>query len=54
MHHGTTVETPTPVINVLTNLAGVINRIDYARTGLTLERMGLADRTADQIRVLVN
>ena len=33
---------PTPTMEALTTLAGVVNGVDYYRDGLTLERMGIA------------
>ncbi|MGH8931609.1 MAG: hypothetical protein ACRDZO_13535 [Egibacteraceae bacterium] len=40
----------TPTMVALTELASVMNRIDYRRQGLTLDRMGLAGMTAGQIK----
>jgi len=42
-----------PTITSLVRLAGVINGIDYPRKGLTLERMGLAGKTPDEIHAHV-
>ena len=50
MHLAAAVGSPAPVISAITHLAGVINGIDYARAGLTLDGMGLTGRTADEIR----
>jgi opine dehydrogenase len=44
---------PTPAIDALTYLAGAINGVDYVAQGLTLGRMGLAGKSADEIRVYV-
>ena len=40
---------PTPAMDALTALAGVMNGVDYEGTGLTLERMGLLGLGADGI-----
>jgi opine dehydrogenase len=40
---------PMPATAALVDLAGVMNGVDYAREGLTLERMGLAGLSADEI-----
>jgi opine dehydrogenase len=53
MHLAAAAGSPAPTITALTHLAGVINGIDYSRQGLTLERMGLAGKTPDQIRAHV-
>jgi opine dehydrogenase len=53
MHLAAAVGSPAPVITALTSLASVINGVDYTRTGLTLERMGLADQSRDEIRAHV-
>jgi opine dehydrogenase len=50
MHLAAAVASPAPAISAITHLAGVINGIDYAREGLTLEGMGLTGKTADEIR----
>jgi opine dehydrogenase len=50
MHLAEAVHCPTPTINSLINLANAINRVDYSDKGLTLERMGLHDKCAEQIR----
>jgi opine dehydrogenase len=50
MQPAAAVGSPAPVITALTNLAGVMNSVDYAQTGLTLKRAGLGDMSADQIR----
>jgi opine dehydrogenase len=44
---------PTPAAAAVSHLAGVINGVDYAREGLTLERMGLAEMTIDQIAAYI-
>jgi hypothetical protein len=38
------VGSPAPTITALTQLAAMINGIDYPREGLTLQQMGLAER----------
>jgi opine dehydrogenase len=43
----------TPAITAVTDLAGVINGVDYIEQGLTLERMGLADKSAEEIAAYV-
>jgi opine dehydrogenase len=53
MHLAAATGSPAPTITALTHLAGVINGIDYPRQGLTLERMGLAGKTPDEIRAHV-
>jgi opine dehydrogenase len=53
MHLAAAAGSPAPTIAALTHLAGVINGIDYPREGLTLERMGLAGMTPDEIRAHV-
>ena len=53
MHLAEAVRCPTPTINSLINLASAINRVDYSRQGLTLERMGLHVNSAEQIRAHV-
>jgi hypothetical protein len=50
MHLAAAVGCPTPITSALVQLAGVINRIDYAQEGLTIEQMGLAGMDAAQIR----
>lgn len=39
----------TPTMTALTELASVMNGVDYARTGLTLDKMGLAGTPPQQI-----
>ena len=41
IHLAEVVDVPTPVMDAVTQVAGTINGVDYRRTGLTLERMGL-------------
>ena len=53
MHLAAAAGCPTPTITALTHLASAINGVDYARAGLTLERMGLAGKTAEEIRAHV-
>jgi opine dehydrogenase len=50
MHLAEAVHCPTPTINSLINLANAINRVDYSHQGLTLKRMGLHNKSAEQIR----
>lgn len=40
---------PAPIMEALTAVAGALNGVDYLRTGLTLEKMGLAGLTASEI-----
>lgn len=40
---------PTPTMDALTTLAGVLNRVDYRRDGLTPERMGMAGGHAQDV-----
>jgi opine dehydrogenase len=40
---------PAPIMEALTVVAGALNGVDYVRTGLTLEKMGLAGLTASEI-----
>lgn len=49
MHLAAAVGSPAPTITSLVHLAGVINGLDYARDGLTLNAMGLAGKTRDDI-----
>lgn len=42
---------PTPVMSALVVLAGALNGVDYAETGFTLERLGLAGMSASGIAV---
>jgi hypothetical protein len=51
MHLARAADSPAPTITSLIHLAGAINGIDYPRQGLTLERMGLAGKSRDEIRV---
>jgi opine dehydrogenase len=53
MHLAAAIGCPTPTITALTQLASVINGVDYPRQGLTLERMGLAGKSAEEIRAYV-
>jgi opine dehydrogenase len=53
MHLAAAADLPTPTIDSLINLASTINGLDYSRQGLTLERMGLHDKSAEQIRAHV-
>jgi len=40
---------PTPTIDALIHLAGIVSGTDYWETGMTVERLGLAGMTAKQI-----
>ena len=44
----------TPVIEALITLASEINRMDYRRTGLTLEKMGLSGVMPENLRTLLH
>ncbi len=44
----------TPVMDALTTLASVINRVDYRREGLSLSKLGLDGLTADDVWSLVD
>lgn len=48
------VSVPTPTTTALTHLAGLINGVDYVREGLTLARMGLANKTVAEISAYVS
>jgi opine dehydrogenase len=50
---GWVVGVETPVINALITLASVISRTDYRKQGLTLEAMGLAGVSAEELRTVV-
>jgi opine dehydrogenase len=43
----------TPVMDALILLASTANQIDYRREGLTLDKMGLGGRSADELREIV-
>lgn len=53
MHLAAAVDCPTPTIAALVQLASVINGLDYARQGLTLQGMGFTGRTVDDTRAHV-
>jgi opine dehydrogenase len=53
MHLADAAGSPAPTIAAVTQLASVINGVDYAREGLTIERMGLAGMDAAEIRAHV-
>ena len=40
----------TPAMAAVTDLAGLLNAIDYRTAGLTLDRLGLGGMTAAEIR----
>ena len=40
---------PTPVIDSMIVLGGVMNKTDYMATGLTLEELGIAHLDKDQL-----
>jgi opine dehydrogenase len=48
------VSVPTPTTIALTQLAGLMNGINYAREGLTLARMGLTDKNVTEISAYVS
>jgi opine dehydrogenase len=50
---GRLVGVETPVIDALITLASVISRTDYRKQGLTLEAMGLAGVSAEELRTVV-
>jgi opine dehydrogenase len=50
---GRVVGVETPVIDALITLASVISRTDYRKQGLTLEAMGLAGVSAEELRTVV-
>lgn len=43
-----------PTTSALSHLAGLINGVNYVQEGLTLERMGLADKTIAEISAYVS
>jgi len=45
---------PTPTAKALIHVASVVNQTDYQREGLTVEKMGLAGKTAEQIKELIS
>lgn len=54
VHLAAAVGCPLPTISAVIHLASVLNGIDYASEGLTLERMGLGGMTGREIRTAVN
>jgi len=40
---------PTPTMEALTTLAGILNGLDYYAKGLTIDRMGMADIAAQDV-----
>jgi opine dehydrogenase len=50
---GRVVGVETPVIDALITLASVISRTDYRKQGLTLEAMGLAGVSAEELRTVI-
>jgi opine dehydrogenase len=50
IHLASAARIPTPTMDALVELAGVLNGVDYRRDGLTLERMGLQGMGPDDIR----
>lgn len=50
LHLARAAGTPAPNIAAVVRMASILNGVDYATTGLTLERMGLASLTPDEIR----
>ena len=51
---GNLLNVPTPTAKALIHIASVINQTDYWREGLTVEKMGLAGKTAKQIKESVS
>ena len=49
LHLAEAVDSPSQVIGAVVNLAGVINGVDYVNVGLTLDGMGLANKSAAEI-----
>jgi opine dehydrogenase len=49
LHLADATATPAPTIRALVQLAGVLNGVDYATTGLSLAGMGLAGMGAEEI-----
>ena len=45
---------PTPTIDALINLAGLSLGIDYAKDGLTLEKLGLAGKSPAELASFVH
>jgi opine dehydrogenase len=54
LHLARTAGTPAPNIAALVRMASILNGVDYATTGLTLERMGLESMTLEEIRGYVD
>lgn len=48
-HRGNLLNVPMPHITTIINLASLINQVDYLRQGCTLEKMGLADLSVEEI-----
>ena len=44
----------TPTVDAMIHLAGLLNETDYWKEGRTLERVGLSDKSLDEILSLVN
>jgi opine dehydrogenase len=53
LHLAGAVGSPAPTMAALTTLAGLMNGVDYLAAGLTLDQMGLADMTPDEINAFV-
>lgn len=49
LHLASAIGTPAATMAALVRMASVVNRVDYATEGLTLERMGLAGMAAHEI-----
>jgi opine dehydrogenase len=49
VHLAAAAHVPTPTMEALVVLAGVLNGVDYRRDGLTTERMGLIGMGPDDI-----
>ena len=51
---GDLLKVPTPVSDAMIELASIANGVDYWKTGLTLEKLGLNGLTAEEILKTVN
>ena len=45
---------PTPVLDLLIDLAGLVKETDFRKQGRTLEKMSLADKSVKEILAIVN
>jgi opine dehydrogenase len=50
---GDLANTPAPTAKALINVASIINQTDYWREGLTVDKLGLEGKTAEQVKKLV-